>query len=112
MSITLDAGENFDEVLAKQQLPVIVDFWAPWCGPCRMLSPELEGAVEDLKNKVQVLKVNIDDFAELASSRYKVMGVPTLVLFKDGKEQDRVVGYRSRAALKDFINKHLPQNPS
>ncbi|MDR2006408.1 MAG: thioredoxin [Acidaminococcales bacterium] len=105
--INLAAQDNFAEIIQSQPIPVIVDFWAPWCAPCRMLAPELAGASEEFGDKLQVLKVNIDDFAELASGQYKVLGVPTLVLFKDGREKGRLVGYRSRTAIKAFIEKNL-----
>ncbi|MDR3349617.1 MAG: thioredoxin [Acidaminococcales bacterium] len=105
--INLTAEDKFAELTRNQQGIVIVDFWAPWCAPCRMLASELAGAGEEFGEKLQVLKVNIDDFADLASAQYKVLGVPTLVLFKDGQEKDRLVGYRPKAAIKEFIEKHL-----
>jgi thioredoxin 1 len=105
--IHLTAADKFDELIESRQTPVIVDFWAPWCGPCLKLAPELESAGEEFGEKVKILKVNIDDFAELASAQYKVLGVPTLVFFKDGEEKGRLVGYRPRSVLKAFIEKYL-----
>lgn len=104
--INLTAGDNFAELIQNQQALAIVDFWAPWCAPCRLLAPELAGAGEEFGEKLQVFKVNIDDFANLAAD-YKVLSVPTLVIFKGGQEQGRLVGYRPRAAIKDFISKYL-----
>jgi thioredoxin 1 len=104
--IDLALGDNFNELIQNRQVLVIVDFWAPWCAPCRMLAPELAAACEEFGERLQVLKVNIDDFAEIAAD-CKVLGVPTLAFFKDGQEQGRLVGYRPRAAIKAFINKHL-----
>lgn len=106
-TINMGQEDNFQDILSKAQTPVVADFWAPWCGPCRMLAPELEAALEELGEKVQLIKVNIDDFPELAANDYKVLGVPTLVIFKDGKEQDRLVGFRPRQAIKDFIEKQI-----
>jgi thioredoxin 1 len=108
MGVTnLAAGDNFAEFIQNQKNLVIVDFWAPWCAPCRMLAPELEAVRAELGEKLQVLKVNIDDWTQLASEDCKVLGVPTLALFKGGREEGRLVGYRPRAAIKSFIEKHL-----
>ena len=105
--VNLNAGDNFAELLEKAQKPVVVDFWAPWCGPCRMLTPELVSVAEELEGSVDIVKVNVDDFADIASEQYKVMSVPTVVFFQNGKEKDRLLGYRPKASLKEFIEKNL-----
>ena len=96
---------NFDALLADEKL-VIVDFWATWCGPCRMLSPLLDEVEEELEGKIQVVKVNIDDAEEIAM-RYRIMSIPTLIFFKGGEMVDRTVGAMPKNILLDKINAHL-----
>lgn len=86
--------ENFNDVLSSQ-VPVLVDFWAPWCGPCRMIAPVVEGISEELGEKAVVGKVNVDEQPELAS-RFGVMSIPTLAVFKDGRLAGSMVGVRSK----------------
>jgi len=86
--------ENFNDVLAAQ-VPVLVDFWAPWCGPCRMVAPVVEGISEELGEKAVVGKVNVDEQPELAS-RFGVMSIPTLAVFKNGRLAGTMVGVRSK----------------
>ncbi len=86
--------ENFNDVLSSQ-VPVLVDFWAPWCGPCRMIAPVVEGISEELGEKAVVGKVNVDEQPELAS-RFGVMSIPTLAVFKEGRLAGSMVGVRSK----------------
>lgn len=95
---------NFDEKIKKGIF--LVDFFAQWCGPCRMLSPVIEEVAQELENKAVIGKVDIDEEINLAS-KFQVTSVPTLILFKNGKEIDRVVGLRDADALKKFIQKAL-----
>jgi len=89
--------ENFNEVLASQ-VPVLVDFWAPWCGPCRMISPVVEGIAEELGDKVVVGKINVDEQPELAS-KFGVMSIPTLAVFKGGRLAGSMVGVRPKQEI-------------
>lgn len=84
--------ENFDEEVLRSEKPIVVDFWATWCGPCKMMAPILE-ELADSREDVLVGKVNVDDCPDLAS-RYGIFSIPTLILFKNGEEADRAVGYR------------------
>ena len=86
--------ENFSDVLASQ-VPVLVDFWAPWCGPCRMIAPVVEGISEEMGDKAVVGKINVDEQPELAS-RFGVMSIPTLAVFKEGRLTGSLVGVRSK----------------
>jgi thioredoxin 1 len=86
--------ENFNDVLAAE-VPVLVDFWAPWCGPCRMVAPVVEGISDELGEKAVVGKINVDEQPELAS-RFGVMSIPTLAVFKNGRLAGSMVGVRSK----------------
>jgi thioredoxin 1 len=94
--------ETFDEGIAKGT--VLVDFYADWCGPCRMMSPVLEKVAKEIKGKAVVAKLDIDQAQKVASS-FQVTSIPTLILFKDGKESGRLVGLRDGNAIKDFVLK-------
>ena len=96
---------NFDELLQGGKL-VIVDFWATWCGPCRMLSPILDEVEEEMHDKISVVKVNVDDADEIAA-RYRIMSIPTLLFFKDGQVVDKTVGAMPKPALVEKINANL-----
>ncbi len=89
---------EFEEKVLKASTPVLVDFFASWCGPCKMLTPEIDALAEAYQGKVLVAKVNIDDLPELASM-YKVMSVPTLLILKNGQEVKRMVGFRPRKEI-------------
>jgi thioredoxin 1 len=102
--VNIGNEQDFNEIIAKTSQPVLVDFWAPWCGPCKMVAPELEAVGQEYEGKAVVIKVNVDEQQQLASS-YNVMGIPTLLLFKDGEEKNRIVGYRPRKDLMDAIDK-------
>jgi thioredoxin 1 len=97
---------NFqDEVLESAQ-PVLVDFTAPWCGPCKMLDPLVEELAEEWNGKVKVVKLNVDNDGDLAME-YQVMGVPTLMLFKNGEIKERLTGYLPKKRLIDKLSPHL-----
>ena len=96
---------SFDGLLADEKL-VIVDFWAVWCGPCRMLSPVLDEVEEEMADKITVVKVNVDDADEIAM-RYRIMSIPTLLFFKNGQVVDKTVGAMPKNLLIDKINANL-----
>ena len=90
--------ENFEQVVLNSDKPVLVDFWATWCGPCKMMGPVIDQLSEDLAGRVVVGKINVDEQQELAV-RYGVMSIPTVVLFRGGKEDKRSVGFMPKAKL-------------
>ena len=96
---------SFDELLQSEKL-VIVDFWATWCGPCRVLSPLLDEVEKEMEDKIEVVKVNVDDADEIAM-RFRIMSIPTLLFFKNGAMVDRSVGAMPKSALVDKINANL-----
>jgi len=96
---------SFDALLESDKL-VIVDFWAVWCGPCRMLSPLLDEVEEEMADKITIVKVNVDDADEIAM-RYRIMSIPTLLFFKNGQIVDKTVGAMPKSTLVDKINANL-----
>lgn len=100
------SDESFDKDVLQSEQPVLVDFWAAWCAPCRMLSPIVDAVAEQYDGSARVVKVNVDDSPSI-SQRYGIKGIPTLILFKNGTEQERVVGATSKDAIARLIDKHL-----
>ena len=94
--------ENFETEVLKSDKPVLVDFYADWCGPCRMMAPLVEELAEELADQVVIGKLNVDDSEEIAA-KDGVMNIPTLILFREGKEADRLLGVRSREELERMI---------
>lgn len=94
--------ENFENEVMKSNIPVLIDFWAPWCGPCRMMGPIIEQLAEEYEGKAKVGKVNVDEEVEL-SQAFGVMSIPTIVLVKDGKVLKQVVGVRQKAEVEAML---------
>ena len=95
--------ENFAGEVLQSDVPVVVDFWAAWCGPCKLMNPIIDGLAADFAGKAKLAKINIDDHEELAS-QYHIMGVPTLLFFKDGSLVERTEGIIAQGAIADKIN--------
>ncbi len=101
---------TFDAEVLQADKPVLIDFWAPWCAPCRMLGPVIEEIAAERKESIKVVKVNIDDNQDYAS-RLGVMSVPTMVVFKDGQPVDKMVGAFPKRSIIDRLERHLTPAP-
>ena len=97
---------TFDENVKASDVPVLVDFWAEWCGPCKMISPVLEEIAEEQAGKIQIGKLNIDDNLDV-TRRFDVMSIPTLILFKDGEPVSRLIGAKPKGQLLEEIAQYL-----
>ena len=98
--------QSFDREVLQSQQPVLVDFWAAWCAPCRMLAPTIDQVADDYAGKAKIVKLNVDDNAE-TSGRYNIRGIPTLLLFKDGELKDQIVGATSKDHISRLIDAQL-----
>ena len=103
--LTLTDG-TFDEQVGASATPILVDFWAEWCGPCKMIAPVLEDIAKDQAGRVTIAKLNVDDNPEIAR-RFDVMSIPTLLLFKDGEVVNRMVGAKGKNQLLTELEPHL-----
>ena len=106
VNITQVADNDFDAEVLRAQLPVLIDFWAPWCGPCRAIAPVIEELAQAYAGKLKVTKMNVDE-NPVTPSRYGVRGIPNLLLIKDGTVKEQIVGAVPRARLVDAIEKVL-----
>ena len=97
--------KSFEREVLQAKKPVLVDFWAEWCGPCRMLAPTIEAIAEEHSSSVSVVKLNVDENPTTAAA-YGIKGIPTLILFSDGKEVERIVGAAGKDAIVRTIAKH------
>ena len=97
---------SFDQEVLKADLPVLVDFWAPWCGPCLMVAPTLEEIAQANKGKLKVVKVNVDENGKTAMT-YGVMAIPTLILFKGGELKEKSVGVLAKSKLAELVARYL-----
>ena len=102
MSIINLKSENFEEEVLKSEMPVLIDFWASWCGPCRMMAEVIEEIAKNMEGKVKVCKVNIDENQELAE-KYNVMSIPTFLVIKNGKEVGRTIGVQPKENILKLI---------
>lgn len=105
-NITTLTDTNFNEEVKGSDQPVLVDFWAEWCGPCKMIAPILEEIASEQEGKIRIGKLNVDD-APATAQQFQVMSIPTLILFKDGEVQKRVVGARGKGQLLEEISEFL-----
>ncbi len=99
---------TFEEEVLKNDVPVLADFWAEWCGPCRTIAPILEEIAEEYEGRLKIAKINVDENPE-APVRFGIQGIPTLILFKDGKPVERLVGAMPKDRLLSHIRPHLSQ---
>jgi thioredoxin 1 len=100
--------DSFQQTVLDSTKPVLVDFWAAWCGPCKAIAPVVEELAKEYAGKVEFAKVDIDS-APILASNYGVMSIPTLIVFKDGKPANQVIGFKSKDDLKKLLNSVLPQ---
>ncbi len=105
MEVTVN-DKNFESEVLKPETPVLVDFWAEWCGPCRMIAPVVGEVAKEFEGKIKVCKVNVEE-APSTSSNYGVISIPTLAIFKNGKVVDKVVGAVPKSSLVAMIKKHI-----
>ena len=105
-NVTEVSDASFENDVLQSDRPVLVDFWAAWCAPCRMLAPTVEAVADKYASTARVVKLNVDDNPSV-SQRYGIKGIPTLILFKNGHEEERVVGATSEGAISRMLDKHI-----
>ncbi len=98
--------DNFDTEVLKSNIPVLVDFWAEWCGPCKMLSPTVEQLAKDYEGKIKVVKINVDENQNLAA-KYGIMSIPTIIIFKDGKIVEQFIGAQAKSVYEETLKKYI-----
>ncbi len=98
--------ENFPQTIEESSMPVVVDFWATWCGPCKMIAPVMEEIATELDGKAQFFKLNVDE-NPVASTQYRISSIPTIMIFKNGNVVETLVGFRPKEAIKSLIEKHI-----
>ncbi len=99
-------SDNFEELVLKSSVPVLVDFWANWCGPCRAIGPTIDELAEEYDGRFKIGKVNVDEENKLVSN-YNIMSIPTMIAFKDGNQLEKVIGARSKTDLKALLEKYI-----
>ena len=98
--------QSFEQDVLKASQPVLVDFWAAWCGPCRMIAPTVEALASEYSGRARVVKLNVDE-NQSTPAQYQIRGIPTLLLFKDGQVRDQLVGAASRDVIENLLKKYL-----
>ena len=106
MNTHIITDSNFDEEIKNSQIPILVDFWAEWCGPCKMIGPALEEISEEMKNDIRITKLNIDENPS-TPQQYGVRGIPTLLLFKNGEVVAEKIGALSKTKLTEWISENI-----
>jgi thioredoxin 1 len=100
------SDNNFESEVLQSDTPVLVDFWAEWCGPCRMVAPVLDQIADEMDGKVRIAKLNVDENQQIAY-QFQVSSIPTFILFKGGQMADRILGARPKSEFENFINRNL-----
>lgn len=98
--------DNFEQEVLKSDKPILVDFWAPWCGPCRAVAPVMDELAEVFDGKAKIGKINVDDESELAT-RFRIMSIPTVMLYKNGEVAEKVIGARSKEEFSKLLEKNI-----
>ena len=106
MSVATVTDSNFEEKVLKAEKPILVDFWAEWCGPCKMAEPVLDELSEEHKGKVGIVKINVDENRD-TTMKYQVMSIPTTILFKEGKDVGKQIGFAGKTAYEELIKKAI-----
>lgn len=106
MSVKVIDIQGFENEVLKSDIPAVVDFWASWCAPCKMLAPVLEELSEDYAGKMNFYKINIDDYPEIAME-YKIMSIPTIMIFENGVQEGKLVGYREKGEYMELFDEHI-----
>ena len=97
---------TFDQEVLKSPVPVLVDFWAPWCGPCKMVAPFVDEIAKEYNNKIKVCKTNVDEAPEIAT-KYAIMSIPTLMIFKNGEVMEKSIGGMDKKSIERFISPYI-----
>ena len=100
------SGDNFETEVISSATPVVVDFWAEWCGPCKMIAPILDEIATEHEGKIRIAKLNVDEASDVAR-RFEVMSIPTLIVFKDGEPAMRIIGAKGKAALLEDLSEFI-----
>lgn len=106
LNVKVFTTKNWNQDVLGSDKPVLVDFWAAWCGPCRMVAPIIEELADEFSDKVNIGKLNVDEEGAVAS-QYGIMSIPTLALFKNGKVVEKIIGFRGKADLVKMLNNHI-----